>query len=82
MAYQKLTKAEKNKRTKERLEREKEYKKNYQRENYKFLSIKFKLNDERDIEILKYIDSQSPKPKVDTIKEIIYEHITKIKESK
>ncbi len=75
MAYQKLSKAEKNKRTKERLKREQEYRKNYQREKYKFLSIKFKLEEERDKIILSYIESQAPKPKIDVIKDILYEYI-------
>ena len=63
-----LTKAEKNKRTKARLERVKEYKGNYQKENYKFLNIKFKLRDEQDQLIMSYIESKAPMTKNDVIK--------------
>lgn len=72
-----LTKAERNKRTKERLERVKAYKNEYQKQNYKFLSIKFKLNDTKDQQILAYIESQAPKPKIDVIKDILYKEIKK-----
>ena len=63
-----ISKSELNRRKIASVDKRQEYVKNYQKENYKFLNIKFKLRDEQDQLIMSYIESKAPMTKNDVIK--------------
>ena len=72
-----LTKVERNKRTRERLERENKYRVKYQKEKYKFINVQFRIDDEIDKYILDYLEGLD-ESRANFIKRVLYE---KIKES-
>lgn len=74
-----LPKAELDKRKLARMKKETDYRINYQKENYKFVNIQFRLDDENDQKILEYLEQQETSRAV-TIKNILYKHILENKD--
>ena len=74
-----ISKSELNKRKIAQIDKKQNYVKNYQKENYKFVNIQFRLDDENDQKILEYLEQQETSRAV-TIKNILYKHILENKD--
>jgi hypothetical protein len=74
-----ISKTELNKRKIAQIDKKQKYVKNYQKENYKFVNIQFRLDDENDQKILEYLEQQETSRAV-TIKNILYKHILENKD--
>ncbi len=74
-----ISKSELNKRKIAQIDKKQKYVKNYQKENYKFVNIQFRLDDENDQKILEYLEQQETSRAV-TIKNILYKHILENKD--
>jgi len=69
-----LSKAELNKRKLARLEKEQDYRNNYQKEKYKFINVQFRLDDEKDKQVLEFLENQQ-ESRATIIKKILYDYL-------
>lgn len=69
-----LSKAELNKRKLARLKKETDYRINYQKEKYKFINVQFRLDDEKDKQVLEFLENQQ-ESRATVIKKILYDYL-------
>ena len=73
MAYQKMTKAEKNKKHKEAIENKKIYNANYHKIKHKYITIAFDADNEEEMNALDYLNKQESRNKF--IKDLILDKL-------